>query len=99
MRPASTEMGAPPDALERRPHSKHSARSLPWRRHWRPARRAALSLRWARSMAQVNHSVASMWRAFFAKRLPEITGQAPRLRKGVPGWKSFKKAQRRAVSR
>jgi len=78
--------------------SKHGKRAIHWRRHWRPARRAALSLRWSRVMAQVNHPVASRWRAFFAKRLPEIAGQSPRLRKGVPGWKSFKKAQRAAVS-
>lgn len=41
-----------------RKHSKHSAASLPHRQHWRPARRAALSLRWSRVMADMPHPLA-----------------------------------------
>jgi len=77
-------------------HSKHSAASLPHRRHWRPARRAALSLRWSRVMAQVRHPVASMWRAFSAASVAPLSAK---VNASCPGWKSWKKRARAAVSR
>jgi len=78
---------------------KHGDRTLRRRQKNRAARRARLAGTWSRVMALVNHEVAGMWRSFWAKRAPEIAGQSPRLSKGLPGWKSFKKRARRSVAR
>jgi len=98
MRTASTDMGAPPDAPARRPQSKHSARSLPWRRHWRPARRAAQSLRWSRVMAQVSHPIAALALKAPEAMHPKLTGEGRK--RWARRWARNKlKAERRAVAR
>jgi hypothetical protein len=72
---------------------KHGARTLRRRQKNRPRRRAQLANTWSRVMAQVNHPVAALWRAFWAKR--GLRGELPIVSADIPGWKSFKKAARR----
>jgi SRSO17 transposase len=63
------------------------------RRDLRAQKRARLSNTWSRTMAQVRHPVASMWRAYCADRGVAVTRTM-----GGLGWKSWKKQARKAVA-
>ena len=78
--------------------SKHGKRAIHWRRHWRPARRAALSLRWSRVMAQVSHPIVALAMRAPEAMHPKLTGAARK--RWARRWaRNRLKAERRAVSR